>query len=139
MRCKLTSPGIWRMCNRALRFRFRESAQNSEAILLYLERVRPDWEPASPRTLRSPGREIDRNVACHRTTLRTTARRDFSCALVVCNSSKTSRKGECWNVSAATELLTKKCQNVIFFVMSEVQKDSQDVSAGIGQFFKNPT
>jgi hypothetical protein len=34
------------MCNRA--FRFRESAQNGAAILLYLERARPDWEPASP-------------------------------------------------------------------------------------------
>jgi hypothetical protein len=26
-----------------------------------------------------------------------------------------------------------------FYVMSEVQKDLQDVSAGIGQFKKNPT
>jgi hypothetical protein len=55
-RCKLTSPSIWQMCNRALRFR--ESSQNGGAILLCLERARPDWEPASPRTLRSPGREI---------------------------------------------------------------------------------
>jgi hypothetical protein len=109
-RCKLTSPGIWRMYNRALRFR--ESAQNGGAILLYLERVRPDWEPTSPCTLRSPGQEIDRNVAWRRTALRTTARRDFCRARVV---SKTGRKRECFDVSAATELLTKKRQNVIFW------------------------
>jgi hypothetical protein len=30
------------------------------------------------------------------------------------------------------------CQNVIFEVMSEVQKASEDVYAGIGQFLKNP-
>jgi hypothetical protein len=50
------------MCNRALLFR--ESTQNDAAILLNLERARnwPDFEPASPCTLRSPGREIDRNV-----------------------------------------------------------------------------
>jgi hypothetical protein len=105
-RCKLTSPGIWRQCNRVLRFR--ESTQNSGAILLYLERVRPDWEPASPRTLRNPGQEIDRNVAWRRTALWTTARRDFSRARVV---SRTGRKRECRNVSAGTELLTKKSQN----------------------------
>jgi hypothetical protein len=34
------------MCNRVLRFH--KSAQNGAAILLYLERVRPDWDPASP-------------------------------------------------------------------------------------------
>jgi hypothetical protein len=108
-RCKLTSPSIWRMCNRALRFR--ESAQNGGAIFLCLERARPDWEPASPRTLRSPGREIYRNVACCRTALRTTARWDFSRAQVVCNTSKTGRKWECRNVSTATELLIQKRQN----------------------------
>ncbi len=61
-RCKFISPGIWQMCNRALWFW--ESAQNSAAILLYLERVRnwPNWEPASPRTLHGPGPEIDWNV-----------------------------------------------------------------------------
>jgi hypothetical protein len=45
-------------------------------------------------------------------------------------------------VGAATELLTKKHQNrhqiVIFNVMSEVQKDSDDISAGIGKFLRNP-
>ncbi len=46
--CKLTSPGMWQMCNRALRFW--EFAQNGAAILLYLERVRPDWE-SPPSTL----------------------------------------------------------------------------------------
>jgi hypothetical protein len=30
-------------------------------------------------------------------------------------------------------------QNVIFDIMSEVQKDSQEVSAGIGQFYKYKT
>jgi hypothetical protein len=61
-RCKLTSPGIWQMCNRALQFR--ESTQIGAAILLYLERARnwPDFEPASPCTLHSPGREIYKNV-----------------------------------------------------------------------------
>jgi hypothetical protein len=35
---------MWQMCNRALRFQ--EFAQNGAAILLYLNRVWPDWEPA---------------------------------------------------------------------------------------------
>jgi hypothetical protein len=61
---------------------------------------------------------------------------DFSHALVVCNDSKTGRKREGRQGPTATELLTKKRQNgrqnIIFDVMSEVQKDSQDVSAEIG-------
>ncbi len=59
-RCKLTSPGRQQMCNRELRFW--EFGQNGAAILLYLDRARPDCESASPRTLRSPEQEIDRNV-----------------------------------------------------------------------------
>jgi hypothetical protein len=39
--------------------------------------------------------------------------------------------------------MMKKCQNghqnVIFDIMSEVQKDSQDISAGKGYFLKNLT
>jgi hypothetical protein len=60
------------------------------------------------------------------------AQRDFSHAWVVCNDSKTSRKREGRQGCAATELLMKKHQNVIFDIMSEVQKYLQDVSAGIG-------
>jgi hypothetical protein len=108
-RCKLTSPGRWQMCSRVLQFR--EFSQNGVTILLYLDRARPDLESASPRTLHSPGREIDRIVARRRTPLRTTARPDFSSARVVCNNSKTSRKRVGRNGSAATELLTKKRQN----------------------------
>jgi hypothetical protein len=71
-----------------------------------------------PRTLRSLGREIDRNVAWRHTALRSTARQDFSCARVVCKNSKTGPKRGGQNGSVATELLTKKrqngCQNVIF-------------------------
>ncbi len=37
-RWKLTSPGIWLMCNRALWFQ--KFTQNSRAVLLYLERAR---------------------------------------------------------------------------------------------------
>ncbi len=48
-RVKVTSPGMWQMCNRALRFR--EFGQNGAAILLNLDRGRPDWKPASPPTL----------------------------------------------------------------------------------------
>jgi hypothetical protein len=59
-RCKLTSPGRRQRCNRALRFQ--EFGQNGAEILLYLDRARPDRESASPRILRGPGREIDRNV-----------------------------------------------------------------------------
>ncbi len=66
-RCKLTSPGMWQMCNKALQFR--EFGQNGAAILLYLDRARPVWKPTSPRTLCGQGREIDRNVAWRRTAL----------------------------------------------------------------------
>jgi hypothetical protein len=64
------------------------------------------------------------------------APRDFSHAWVVCNDSKTGRKREGRQGCAATELLMKKRQNghqnVIFDIVSEVQKDLQDVSVGIG-------
>jgi hypothetical protein len=67
------------------------------------------------------------------------ARPDFSHAWVVCNGSKTGRKRESRQSSDATELLTKKWVKIsvamsFFDVMSEVQKDSQDVSTGLGQF-----
>jgi hypothetical protein len=56
---------------------------------------------------------------------------------VVCINSKTGRKGGGSAEDAAAGLLTKKRQNgrlnVIFEVMSEVQKGPEDVSAGIGQ------
>jgi hypothetical protein len=62
--------------------------------------------------------------------------RDFSRAKVVCINSKTGRKGLGSTGDAAAGLLMKKRQNghlnVIFEVMSEVQKDPEDVSAGIG-------
>jgi hypothetical protein len=57
------------------------------------------------------------------------ARRDFSHAWVVCNDRKTGQKHEGRQGHAATELLTKK-------IMSEVQKDSEDISAGKGQLKK---
>jgi hypothetical protein len=60
---------------------------------------------------------------------------------VVFNSSKTEWKGGGRQGGAAARCLTKihenVCQNVIFDVMSEVQKDLEDVSAGIS-IFLNP-
>jgi hypothetical protein len=49
---------------------------------------------------------------------------------VVCNNSKTERKGGRQG-GTADGLLTKICQNG---VVSEVHKDSEDISAGIGIF-----
>ncbi len=49
------------------------------------------------------------------TALRTTAQRDFSRAQVVCNNSETGRKRGWQQSSGATELLTKKHQNVVFW------------------------
>jgi hypothetical protein len=98
----------------------------------------PDWGTATPRTLRSPRPETDWNVHWCRTSLRTTARRDFSRHQVVGIHSKTKRKGRDRQYFFAAQLLTKKVKMDVktsfFDVMSEVQKDSQDVSAGIGQF-----
>jgi hypothetical protein len=63
------------------------------------------------------------------------AQRDFFPAHVACISSKIERKGGDQQGRAVTGLLTKKCkigrQNIIFEVMSEVQKDLEDGSAGI--------
>ncbi len=105
MRCKCTSPGIWQMNNRALRFW--KTTQNGAAILLYLERARPDCEPASPCTLRGPGQEIYRNVAWRHTALQITVQRDFSRTRVVFKDSKTGRKWEGRKSRAATDFLTK--------------------------------
>jgi hypothetical protein len=55
---------------------------------------------------------------------------DFSCTREVCNDSKLAGS---WKVGRVTlrELLMKKPQNGCQNIMSEVQKDSQDLSAGI--------
>ncbi len=62
-----------------------------------------------------------------------------ACAQVVCNNSKTSWKWGGRRASTATELLTKNfimdVKTSFFYVSSEVQKDLQDISAGIDQFF----
>jgi hypothetical protein len=128
------------MCNRALQFW--ESAQNGAAILFYIERARPDCEPASPSTLCGLGQVIDRNVAWCRTALRTTPRQDVSRARVVCNdrpvgSGKAGRVAPpqiFWQKNIKMDVKTS-----FFDIMSEVPKDLQDVSSGIGQFLKNPT
>ncbi len=129
------------MCNTVLRFQ--ESTQNSTEKLLNLDRARPDWEPAFPRTLRGPGREIDRNVAWRHTALQTTALRDFSRAWVVCNTVKPVKSREVGMVAPWQNFLRKNVKMDVktsfFDVMSEVQKDLQDISPGIGQFKTNPT
>ncbi len=65
---------------------------------------------------------------------------DFFRAQVVCNDSKTGRKREVQKGLAATDFLTKNVKMNIktsfFDVMSEVQKDLQDVFAGKINFKK---
>jgi hypothetical protein len=69
--------------------------------------------------------------------MRTTPRQDFSGDRVVCNDSKTGLMRVGRQGRTAIEPLTKMDVNLSFFdVMSEVQKDSQDVYAGRGQFKK---
>jgi hypothetical protein len=67
------------------------------------------------------------------------AQRDFSHTQVVCISSKLNGRGGGQQDRAATGLMAKKhqnrFQNIIFDIMSKVQKDSKDVSALIGNFF----
>ncbi len=131
------------MCNRALWFW--ESAQNSAAIILYLEWARnwPNWEPASPNTLHSPGPEIDWNVDWCRTALRTTARGTSSPLRWSVMTVKPVGSGKVNRVAPRHHLWWKNVKMDIktsfVDVMSEVQKNSQDISAGIGQFFKNQT
>ncbi len=73
--------------------------------------------------------------------LGTTARQGFSHAKVVCNSCKTGQKRGWWQSSDTTELLMKNVKMDIktsfFDVMLDVQKDLEDVSAGIGQIKNN--
>jgi hypothetical protein len=61
--------------------------------------------------------------------------RDVSCARVVCNDSKTGRKQEGRKGRAVTDFLTKNIKMDVktsfFDIMSEVPKDSQDISSGI--------
>jgi hypothetical protein len=134
-RCKLTFPGIWGVCMyRALRFW--ESAQNGAATLIHSQTENP-LPPHSTR----PGTRNWSEFNWLRTALRTTARRNFSCVRLVCNRSKTGRKRGWRQRSDATEILTKNIKMYVktsfFDVMSEVQKDFKDVSAGIGQIKNN--
>jgi hypothetical protein len=124
--------------------RFLESAQNGAATLIgpLRKSERPAWlRTHHPPHSTRPGTWNWSKFCWSRTALWTTARRDFSRARVVHNSCKTGRKRGWWQSSDATELLTKKrqngCQNVFFDVMSEVQKDLEDVSAGIGKIKNN--
>jgi hypothetical protein len=74
------------------------------------EGKRPACEPATPRTLRGPRPETDWNVDWRRGGVgRVAPRLDF------------------W-----LKNVTKSVKMSFFEVMSEVQKDSEDVSAGIG-------
>jgi hypothetical protein len=58
---------------------------------------------------------------------------------VVCNNSKTGRKGGGQQGGTVAghlmKIHQKVCQNSFFEVMSEVQKDLDDVSAGIDIFY----
>ncbi len=72
------------------------------------------------------------------------ARRDFFRSRVVCIHSKTKRKGgRGQQYVSAARLLTKNVKMDVktsfFDVMSEVQKDLQDVTAGKGHLKENPT
>jgi hypothetical protein len=59
---------------------------------------------------------------------------DFSGAWVVCNSSKIEGKGGL--AGSRCKKHQNGCQNLIFDVMSKVQKDLEEVAAGIGTFKK---
>jgi hypothetical protein len=107
----------------------------------YWEKARdlPDWEPASPRTLRGPETGTDWNADWRRTALRTMARQDLFPYSVVCISSKTSRKQGDRQSPAVTGLLMKNVTMVIkvsfFYVTSEVETNLEDVFAEIDQFY----
>jgi hypothetical protein len=56
---------------------------------------------------------------------------------VVCNSSKTEQKGglaECTRAKLLTKIHQNVHQSIVFYVMSAVQIDWEDASAGIGIF-----
>ncbi len=59
---------------------------------------------------------------------------------MVCIAVKPNRRGG-WQGRVATKFLVKISQsghqNIIFDALSEVQKDLEDISEGIGTFFKN--
>ncbi len=101
----------------------------------------PDWEYATPCSLRGPGPETYWNHDWCHGGLRTTSRRDFSSPWMVCNSSKTERKGgalgECRDGGTFSENMSNGGQNVIFWRHVRSSKRSGDLSAGIG-FFLNP-
>jgi hypothetical protein len=100
-------------------------------------REQAQLEPINLCTLRGPGPKTDWNSDWRLTGTRTTNWQHFFCPGVVCNNNKTKRKGG-WQGGAAAGLLTTMCQNgcqtSFFGVVSEVHKDSEDISAGIGIF-----
>ncbi len=124
--------------------RFRELAQIGAVSAVLLERAREQARLRKrhpPGILRSPGPQTDWNSDWRCTGLQITAWQDFSHPQGVCNSSKTEQKGGGWQGGATVRLLAKLHpnvhQNIIFEVMSEVQKDLEDISAEIGIFVKN--
>jgi hypothetical protein len=113
-RCKLTSSGNWVLCIERCGFGYLPRTVRRAATLIgplwkseRLARLRTRHPPHSTR----PGTWNSSEFYWRHTSLRTTARRDFSRARVVRNSCKTGRKQGCRQSSDATEFLMKKRQN----------------------------
>jgi hypothetical protein len=67
---------------------------------------------------------------------------DWKLTGMLTDSSKTKRKregsaGSLRNRVFKTKIHQNDCKNIIFYVLPEVQKDSDDVSAGMGIFFNS--
>jgi hypothetical protein len=101
------------------------------------ERAGPIENPPPPAIYVALDQKLTGIFDWRRTELVTTAWQDFSHPQGIYNSSKTELKGGGSAGDAAAGILTKIHQNGIktsfFEVMSEVQKDPEDISAGIGQ------
>ncbi len=131
------------MCHRALRFR--KSAQKVRRQL-YSKKEResgPDWEPATPRTLRGLRRKLIGMLTgaaphCGPRPGATSPAIRWSVSTV-----KLSGRGGVGNMSSRPDFWQKNVKMDVkmsfFDVVSEVQKDLQEVSAGIGQIKNNLT
>ncbi len=137
-RCKLTSPGLYVVCHRAPRFRkFCPEQYSTSYTLRKRERVGICHPPHS--TWLGTRNWLECWLAPHRTVA--TGQWDFSrLGWSVFAVKLSGRGGGQQQCVAAAGLLMKKHQNghqMLFCdIMSEVQKDVEEVSAGIGKFKK---
>ncbi len=114
-RCKLTSPDIWKLCNRAVRFKICQEWCGNISTLRKSKRARPNENPPTPTLCAVWNWNLTEMLTsaaldCRPQTGRTSPALRWSVITV-----KLSGRGGGWQGVIATGILMKTRQNIIFW------------------------